>query len=98
MRFSVAQSYPWRNQLSCARTSKQLALLSHQWLVTFRPAIAEELPGVAHFANHVQIQIRDDQGILVTRRLGNDLPARFAEITLAIELANVPWLFNPDFP
>jgi hypothetical protein len=32
------------------------------------PAIAEELPGVTHFANHVEIEIRNDQRIFITRR------------------------------
>src|SRR5215813_4697889 len=71
-------------------------LICHQFSVTVRAAIAEELPRISHFANHVEIQIGHDQRILISRRLRNDLSARVAEITLAIKLADVPGLLVPD--
>src|ERR1043166_8347208 len=71
-------------------------LLGYQLHITLGPAIAEELPGVAHFANHVEIQISNHQCVFVARRLGDDLTARIAEIALAIELADVPRHFMTD--
>src|SRR5215216_1170054 len=64
--------------------------------VRIRPAIAEELPRVSYFANLVEIQIGYDQRVLVARRLRHKLPARIAEVTLTIELANVPRLLVTD--
>ena len=54
------------------------------------------MPGVAHFANQIEIQIGDDDRVLIAGRLRDDLPARIAKITLAIELADVPRLFVAD--
>src|SRR5262249_21209791 len=54
--------------------------------------IAEELPGVAHLANQFQIQIGHDQRVLIAGRLRDDLAARVTEVTLPIELADVPGL------
>src|SRR5262249_61925225 len=71
-------------------------LISHQFSVTIRPPIAEELPGIAHFANHVEIQVGHDQRILISRGLRDDLSAWVAKITLAIELADIPRLLVPD--
>src|SRR5260370_17172462 len=68
----------------------------HQLSIAIRSSIAVELPGVSYFANQIQIQIRDHQRILITGRLRNDLSARIAEITLAIELADVPGPFVAD--
>src|ERR1041385_6586947 len=65
-------------------------LFSDELSVALGPAIAEELPGVTDLANHVQIQISDHQRVLVSRSLGDNLPARIAKVTLAIEFADVP--------
>src|SRR6185369_7162746 len=54
------------------------------------------LPDVSHFANLVQIKIGNHELIRISRRLGNDLSARVAKVTLAVELADVPWLLVPD--
>ncbi len=61
--------------------------------VTFRPAIAEELPHFAHFLDHVEIKIRYDDFIFIAAGLRDNLTARIAEITLAIELPDAPRLF-----
>src|SRR5688572_25193483 len=71
-------------------------LVSHQRPVAIWPAIAEELPRVANFANLVEIEIGDDQRILVARRFGHELSARIAKITLPVKFANVPGLFVTD--
>src|SRR5436190_1921757 len=65
-------------------------LLRDQLHVTLRPAIAEELPGVADLADHVEIQIGNHERVLVTRPLRNDLPTRIAEVALSVEFADVP--------
>src|SRR5262249_51928558 len=59
-------------------------------LVTLGPSIPEELPHVPHFPNHVQVHVRDDNVILVAFADGQHLPARVAEIALAVELADAP--------
>src|SRR5690349_14973948 len=64
--------------------------------VSVRAAIAEELPRVSHFANLVEIQIRDDERVFIARRFRDKLAARIAEVTLAVKLADVPWLFMAD--
>src|SRR2546423_11195662 len=64
--------------------------------ITLRPAIAEELPGVAHFANHVKIEIGNHQRVFVARRLGDNLSPRIAEVTLAVKFSDVPGHFVAD--
>ena len=71
-------------------------LVRHQRAVGIGPAIAEKLPRVSHFANHVEIQIGNHQRVLIARRLGNKPPSRIAKITLPVKLTNVPGLFVPD--
>ena len=71
-------------------------LVRHQRPVRIRPAIAEELPGVSHLANHFQIQIGNDQCVLSRGASAIILPARIAEITLPVKLADVPGLFVAD--
>src|SRR5258706_2960729 len=61
--------------------------------VTFRPAVTEELPQLAHLAHHFQVQVRDDQLILVAASLRDDLAARIDEITRAVEFADIPGHF-----
>src|SRR5258708_17506735 len=65
-------------------------LISDQLAITIRPAVAKELPGVAHLADQIQIQVGEHDGILIARRLRDGLTARIAEITLTIEFADVP--------
>src|SRR5262249_25355609 len=66
--------------------------LRRQWPVTIRPAISEELPGLSHFADHVEIEIGDQHFIFIAARLRDNLFARRAEVALAVEFAYVPWL------
>src|SRR6266436_8788108 len=68
-------------------------LVGYELAVAIRPTVAEELPGVAHFADQIQIQVGDYDGILIARRLRDYLTARIAEVTLAVELADVPGHF-----
>src|SRR6266436_6709843 len=68
------------------------AALVGQNAVTLRPPIPKELPHFANFENHVQVKVRHQHIIFVAAGLREDLAPRIAEITLAIELANAPWL------
>jgi|LakMenEpi03Aug12_release.lakeMendotaPanAssembly.Ray.scaffolds.fasta_scaffold846878_1 hypothetical protein len=62
--------------------------------IGFRSAIAEKLPDIADFANHVQIHISHDDVILGSfDALRYKLAARIAEVTLAVELAYPPGVF-----
>lgn len=51
------------------------------------------MPGVAHFSNHVEIQIGHDQRILITRCFRKHATPRIAKVTLPVKLSNVPRLF-----
>ena len=51
---------------------------------------------VLHFANLVEIEIRDDERVFIARRFRDKLPARIAEVTLSVKLADVPRLFVTD--
>src|SRR5467141_2016691 len=64
--------------------------------VGFRAAVAEKLPGITDLANHVKVDIGDNNGVLVAGRLRDDLPTGVTEITLTIEFADVPRLFMAD--
>src|SRR3954464_1555881 len=66
--------------------------LCRQRLICLWPAIAEELPDLAHLADHVEVQVRDYDFIFVAAGLRNDFSARIAEITLAVKFADIPWL------
>src|ERR1700687_1271876 len=68
-------------------------LVRHKRLIGIRSPVTEKLPCVAHFANQIQIQIGDNQCVLITWRLSNDLPARITEVALPVKLANVPGVF-----
>src|SRR5581483_9563586 len=61
--------------------------------VGLRSAVAVKLPGVADFADHVQVEIGDDDVVGVARACGEDAAARIAEVTLAVELADAPGFF-----
>src|SRR5688572_6622988 len=71
-------------------------LVGDERLVCVGATVAEELPCVAHLAYLVEVQVGDDEGVLVARRLGDDLAARVAEVALAVELADVPRLLVAD--
>src|ERR1700723_3624987 len=61
--------------------------------IGFRAAVAVELPGVADFADQVQVQIAHDDVIRVARAGRQDAAAGVAEITLPVELADAPGFF-----
>src|SRR6266480_282662 len=58
--------------------------------VGFRPPVPVELPRVADLLDHSEIQIGDDEFIFIAARHGDELSSRVAEITLTVELADVP--------
>src|SRR5258708_25780425 len=57
--------------------------------ITVRTTIAIELPDIANFSNHVQIQIRNDKLVLIARSLGNNLSAWIAEIALSVKFTDI---------
>src|SRR6056297_2966822 len=62
-----------------------------QRTIRFRSPITKELPRVANFANHVQVHVSDhDIRFSSLFTFGAELPARITEITLPIELADIP--------
>src|SRR5713101_5319770 len=67
--------------------------LRRQRAVGFRTAVAIKLPDLSYFLDHVEIQVGDQHFVFVAAGLGEDFAARIAEITLAVKLSNVPWLF-----
>src|SRR6266700_181631 len=74
--------------------SESLDAALHQRPVAVRSAVAEELPGIAHLGNHVEVQVRHHDFIFVPAALGDDLAARRAEVALAVELADIPRSFR----
>ena len=48
------------------------------------------MPGVAHFADLVHIEVGYDEFVLIAASFGDDLSARIAKIALAVELTDVP--------
>src|SRR6266404_6023761 len=71
-----------------------LARLRGEWAVTVRAAVAEELPDIADFSDHVEIEVGDNQFVLVAAGLSDDLSPRSAEITLSVEFADAPRLLH----
>src|ERR1700722_11010793 len=65
-----------------------------QGLISFGAAVAEKLPGLPHFRNHVEIKIGSQYLVFITAGLSENLAARIAEVTLAVKLADVPRLFR----
>ena len=59
--------------LPMSASSRQLA---DEVLVRVRPAVAEELPRAAHFLDHVEVERRDDELVLVLRPDREEVPAR----------------------
>src|ERR1700676_2387328 len=75
-------------------SGQSLSGLGGERLVGLRPTVAEELPGLPYLRNHVEIEIRDQNLVLIAARLRDDLAARIAEVALAVELADVPGLLG----
>src|ERR1700674_3559317 len=72
---------------------RRLPRLRRQGAIRFRTPVAIELPDLSYFLDHVEIEIGDQHFVFIAAGLGEDLAARIAEITLAVKLSNVPWLF-----
>src|SRR6185436_13257710 len=83
----------WRSRRGSRPGSRQL--LDHV-LVRVGPAVAIELPDAAHLLDHVEVQIRGDQLVLVLAGLGEEVPARIDEVRVPVELADVPRRLGPD--
>src|SRR5579862_7424483 len=66
------------------------------FFVRFGAAVTIELPDISHLANHVEVQIGDDDRVLVTRTFGHDLAAWIREITLPVKLTETPRLLHPN--
>ena len=79
---------------SCVTVLHELRL--HQIAVHIGAPVAEKLPGLADFFDHVQIQIGGQHFIFVARGLGDNLAARIAEITRAVKFADIPRRFHAD--
>ena len=60
------------------------------------PAVAEELPGLAHLVDRVEVHLRHDQGVVVLVRLRQEAAARVDEVRRAVELADVPGRLGAD--
>src|SRR4051812_47028535 len=57
----------------------------YQVAVGVGPAVAEELPGLAHLVDERQIEVGDDQLVLVLGADGDEVAARIAEVRRAVE-------------
>src|SRR5260370_15084715 len=56
--------------------------------------VTEKLPGLAHFADHVQVQVGRQNFVFVAGCLRDNLAAWIAEVTRSIKLADVPGRFH----
>src|SRR5256885_15276846 len=74
--------------LACSRCG--FAGLRDERFIAVWPAITEELPGVSHLGNHVEVEVGGYDFIFVAAGLGNDFATRGAEVAFAVKLANVP--------
>src|SRR3989442_1973766 len=71
-------------------------LRAGDFAIGFRAPVAIELPGGAHLVDFVQVQLSDEQLVFIAAGLRDDLPARVAEVALAVELADFPRPLVPD--
>src|ERR1700689_4197216 len=62
--------------------------------IAFRPTITKELPDFTNFRDHVQVKVGDHYFVFIPAGLGDNFAARIAEVALAVELPNAPWLFD----
>src|ERR1035437_1660609 len=62
----------------------------YQGLIHVGTAVAEELPGVAYFGDHIEIEVGGEDFVLVAARLREDAAARIAEVALSVEFADIP--------
>src|ERR1700722_10380622 len=66
------------------------------FLVSLWAAVTIKLPDVAHFANHVHVQVGDDQRIFLARALLDDLAPRIGEVALPVKFTEVPGFLGAD--
>src|SRR4029079_16879803 len=80
----------WRNWFSWSLWSDEVA-------VRVGPAVAVELPRVAHLVDHVEVHVAHEQ-LLVVRvaDVADELAARVDEIGLAVEIVVAQILFDAD--
>ena len=91
LRFGVSEKGPVsKPQLGASSCS---AGLGHDRPVAIGTAVAEELPGVADFRDHVQVQVCHHDFISMAAGLRDELAARIAEVALTVEFADIPWRF-----
>src|SRR5512134_268207 len=78
--------------------SSGIGVGSDQRPVSLRPPVAEELPGIPHLADHVEVYGVHEQLVPVVARLRLDLAARVDDVARAVELAHLrrPGLFLAD--
>src|SRR3954454_21815242 len=86
----------WALLTTDPRAHEPSRLRSYQPRVRIRPAIPEELPRVAHFADLVEVELRGDECVFVAIGDGEELSARIDEVALSIKLADVPRSFESD--
>ena len=61
--------------------------------IRLRAAIAVELPGVAHLADPIEVQVSNNNVIRGAGGSGQNLTARVAKVALSVELTDSPRLF-----
>src|SRR5882672_12710667 len=87
IRFAIAPSAcSWK----ASSVRGNLSRLRRKRTVGFRTPIAEELPGFPDLRDHVEIQVRNQNLILIAAGLRDDRSPRIAEIALAVKLPNIP--------
>src|SRR5215831_10267702 len=78
------------------KANSSIGSFLYEIAVCFRTPISKELPHIAHFLDFVEIQIRHDHFLFVSRSLRNDLAAWSTKIALPVKFADVPRLLAPD--
>src|SRR5207302_5445163 len=68
--------------------------LLDQVLVRLRPAVAQELPGVAHLSDHVEVEVANEHFVFRLRSSPDDASPRVAEVTGPVELCLVERFFH----
>src|SRR5262249_6931569 len=69
-------------------------LRADEQFVLVRPAVAEKLPGLPDFPNHVEVQIGCQHFILIARSLRDNLSAWIATITGSVKFSDIPRRLN----
>ena len=98
-RFAIAEAMPAarrNNRSFIAGFRSRAPVCASDRTITFRTSVAEKLPHFANFRDHVEIKIGDYDFIFIPAGLRDNLSPRIAEITLAVKLANAPWLLYAD--